>query len=112
MPLARCTVTGPAHVFVEVEPAMEEVCQRQMLGLPLREAFPEPEFAPILALYDIARMLGRPVSAMATASNGEDGIITLEPGPDRILVEWMPTLRAYPAQPAPRDRAYALGPTP
>jgi hypothetical protein len=105
MPLARATVTGPGHVIIDVDPEMETVCCRPLLGLPLREAFPEPHFQPILALYDIARELGTPLSVAATASCGEDGVLTLTPRYDAIEIEWWPLPSGLARPPTPHPLA-------
>jgi hypothetical protein len=79
--LSRATVSGAAHVFVAADPEMEASVRRRLLGLPIREAFPEPEFAAILDMYDFARCWGLRVTLDAVSSSGELGTITLTPDP-------------------------------
>lgn len=96
--MSRATVTGPAHVFIAADPEMEASVQRPLLGLPIREAFPEPEFAAILDMYDFARCWGLRVTLDAVSSSGEMGTIVLTPDPSRDLVEveWTVHERAAP----------------
>lgn len=51
---------GPAHVFEHVNDAfLFRNAGRDVLGLPAREAFPEPRFAPMQALMDHVYLTGR-----------------------------------------------------
>jgi hypothetical protein len=88
--VSHATVTGPCHVFIAADPEMEASVRRPLIGLPIREAFPEPEFAAILDIYDFARCWGLRVTLDAVSSSGELGTITLTPDPsrDRVEVEW------------------------
>jgi hypothetical protein len=96
--MSRATVTGPCHVFVAADPEMEASVRRPLLGLPIREAFHEPEFAAILDMYDFARCWGLRVTLDAVSSSGELGTIALTPDPsrDRMEVEWSVRERAAP----------------
>jgi hypothetical protein len=105
MPHARAIVSGRGHVFTYADPAMLELVCRPILGIPVAEAFPEPEFRLIIALYDIAAELGRPISVATTSAGGTDGVLTLLPlGGHQIELRWTPAASRIPsARPAPRD---------
>lgn len=89
---ARAVVSGPMHVFGDVDDEMVAVCGGRVLdGVPWCEAFPEPEYRPALQLYDFARAHQIPVAFIITAPDGESGIVSLRPRcDDRMHVSWEP----------------------
>ena len=51
---------GPAHVCEAINDVMRETLPgRQLVGLPIREAFPEPEFVPLIELMDECLLTGQ-----------------------------------------------------
>jgi hypothetical protein len=87
---AVCRVSGPAHVVRAATPAMRAICDRPMVGIPLREAFPEPGFVGLFALVDWARQYRAEVRvAVPPTLTADAGVITLTPEEDdAIVISW------------------------
>jgi hypothetical protein len=87
---AACRVSGPAHVVRAATPAMRAICDRPMLGIPLREAFPEPGFVGLFALVDWTRQYRSELRvAVPPTLTGDAGVVTLTPEEDdAIMITW------------------------
>ena len=87
---ARAVLSGRAHVFTYADDAYIEAVCRSVVGLPLREAFPEAEYQAVFELFDWARETRRPIAWVVTSPNGYQGIASLRPLGQDLLHEWEP----------------------
>ena len=95
--LGKAVLSGRAHVFTYANDAYLEAVRRLVVGMPLREVFPEEEYRPFLHLFDWAREHQASLAWVVTAPNGYVGLASLRPlGPD-LLHEWEPLRAARPA---------------
>ena len=101
----RAVVTGSMHVFTEADGLFLRAVRRPVVGVPLTEVFPEPEYAPFLELYDWAARHHQPVAFVVTAPNGETGTVTLCPADHGLRVDWSPVVVHQPSHVV--DRAMA-----
>lgn len=97
----RAVVSGTMHVFTEADGPFLEASRRPLVGIPLCEAFPEPEYAPALELYDWAARHRQPVAFVVTAASGETGTVTLSPEDGGLRVVWRPVPALSPVHRLP-----------
>lgn len=90
---ATATLAGPMHVFLEADPAMLELAQRPIIGLPLCEAFPEAEYVPMYRLLDCARETRIALAWLVTAPSGDRGIVTVLPRAGDVMAVEFELLR-------------------
>jgi hypothetical protein len=95
---AHAVLAGPALVIVAANATMLALAGRQLIGLPAREAFPEPHYLPILQLIEFAFRHGMPMTVGVPAPDGREGLLTIRPSLERVRVVWEPL--PVPSSPA------------
>ncbi|WP_420473974.1 putative bifunctional diguanylate cyclase/phosphodiesterase [Noviherbaspirillum sp. ST9] len=76
-----CVTRGPTHIFEIVnQPFYKVVCHRQIIGIPVREAFPHAAGHPLIQLLDKVYATGQPYAGQAHK-------LRLQPSPGAPLVE-------------------------
>jgi len=90
---AVAVISGSAHVVQAATPAMCAIAGRPMVGMPLREAFPEPVYVGFFALVDWVRRFREEIRVVTPAAiSGVPGVATINPidGEDIIVIDWRP----------------------
>lgn len=88
---AIAVLTGAAHIVREATPPMMAIAGRPMIGIPLREAFPEPVYLGLFELLDWVRRFRKEIRVVTPAAvTGAPGVATVTPvtAEDVIVIVW------------------------
>lgn len=92
---AHAVLRGPAHVIMEASASLVELARRQLVGIPIAEAFPEEEYQAVIDLMDWVSITRMPIKVRYPGI-GTDGVLTVSPTPDGLTVRWSGRLAAQP----------------
>lgn len=76
---AKALYRGPAHVIVAVDEEVARLSGFDVVGLPIREAYPHPEFVEAHLIMDAVYRDGVPRSLPCPSTEGVEGVVMVWP---------------------------------
>lgn len=95
---AHAVLRGPAHVIMEASASLVELARRQIVGMPIAEAFPEEQYQAVIDLMDWVSITRMPIKVRYPGL-GTDGVLTVSPTTDGLLARWSGRPVARPIEP-------------